>query len=355
MTSSIKMTQQRASLVQLLLLLSSSSQRLGLALGVVGATPATAAAGVPALSLQDSQQQKHPPWVRGVNIGGWLVMERFITPYAFALTTCHLRGEFCLYPGQDGNNNNNNDPFPICDMYHCKPVQFLSATGELDYPVDMYTMLGAFHDKLTAKRWLEHHWEHFVTISDVKTLYEAGVTHVRVPLPFWIRGDIQDDEPWVDGGWLYFVRFVSWCRQYNIQVWPDIHTAPSSQNGFDNSGQLLPGPTCSNWGNSDEHIERTLKAVQDISQAIMDDGLGDVVTGFGTLNEPFVDCSDQVLRDYNEKALKILRTVMGPKINVYVGDLFNSTRFADGWWTEKEYQNTYLDSHYYHGTSMYTE
>jgi glucan 1,3-beta-glucosidase len=218
----------------------------------------------------------------------------------------------------------------------------------------MYTMLGAFHDKLTAKRWLEHHWEHFVTISDVKTLYEAGVTHVRVPLPFWIRGDIQDDEPWVDGGWLYFVRFVSWCRQYNIQVWPDIHTAPSSQNGFDNSGQLLPGPTCSNWGNSDEHIERTLKAVQDISQAIMDDGLGDVVTGFGTLNEPFVDCSDQVLRDYNEKALKILRTVMGPKINVYVGDLFNSTRFADGWWTEKEYQNTYLDSHYYHGTSMYT-
>ena len=290
------------------------------------------------------------PWVRGVNIGGWLVMERFITPYSFAITTCHLQGDFCFYPGQIDAPPLQALDYQTCDLYHCKPVQFISATGEMDYPVDMYTLLDAFHDKIIAKRWMEYHWNYFVTKKDIQTLSEAGVTHVRVPVPHWIRGDIRPGEPWVDGGWLYFVRLVSWCRQYNIQVWPDIHTAPGSQNGFDNSGQLLSNPTCQNWGNNQENIDRTLKAVKDISEAIVNDGLSDVVTGFGTLNEPFVDCKDSVIRDYNEKALVILRQVMGPKVNIYVGDIFNSTRFADGWWTDPKYENTFLDSHYYHGT-----
>ena len=291
------------------------------------------------------------PWVRGVNIGGWLVMERFITPYFFAITTCHLRGDFCFYPGQVDAPPLDSPDYQVCDLFHCKPVQFMSNTGELDYPIDMYTLLTAFHDKHIAKRWLEFHWEHFVTKDDIRTLHEAGVTHVRVPVPHWILEDSATigDEPWVEGGWLYFIRLVSWCREFNIQVWPDIHTAPGSQNGFDNSGHALPNPTCTNWQNDPNNVNRTLKAVQDISQAIVDDGLSDVVTGFGTLNEPFVDCSDVIVRDYNERALAILRKNMGPATSVYVGDIFNSTRFADGWWTDEKYENTFLDSHYYHG------
>ena len=31
---------------------------------------------------------------------------------------------------------------------------------------------------------------------------------------------------------------VGWCKEEGIQVWPDLHTAPGSQNGFDNSGHL---------------------------------------------------------------------------------------------------------------------
>lgn len=290
------------------------------------------------------------PWVRGVNIGGWLVMERFITPYFFAITTCHLRGDFCFYPGQVDAPPLDSPDYQVCDLFHCKPVQFMSSSGELDYPIDMYTLLTAFHDKHIAKRWLEFHWEHFVTKDDIRTLHEAGVTHVRVPVPHWILEDSATigDEPWVEGGWLYFIRLVSWCREFNIQVWPDIHTAPGSQNGFDNSGHALPNPTCTNWQNDPNNVNRTLKAVQDISQAIVDDGLSDVVTGFGTLNEPFVDCSDVIVRDYNERALAILRKNMGPATSVYVGDIFNSTRFADGWWTDEKYENTFLDSHYYH-------
>lgn len=154
----------------------------------------------------------------------------------------------------------------------------------------------------------------------------------------------------MDGQWLYFVRFVGWCREYGIQVWPDIHTAPGSQNGFDNSGQLLPGdPTCENWSGSEENVKRSLKAVKDVTQAIMRDNLRDVVTGFGILNEPFKDCDINVARSFNNEALKTVRNVMGEDTAVYIGDMFNSSMWNDGWWTDEDYSDTFLDSHYYHG------
>ena len=41
---------------------------------------------------------------------------------------------------------------------------------------------------------------------------------------------------------------------------------------------------------------------------------------------------------------------MGEDTAVYIGDRFNATEWNDGFWTEKEYKGTILDSHYYHGT-----
>jgi glucan 1,3-beta-glucosidase len=85
----------------------------------------------------------------------------------------------------------------------------------------------AFPDKDIAKRYLNLHYNHFVTRDDIETLAKNGVTHVRVPLGHWILGDVTPEEPYVHAsGWLYFVRLVGWCRSLGIQVWPDLHTAP---------------------------------------------------------------------------------------------------------------------------------
>lgn len=230
-------------------------------------------------------------WIRGVNIGGWLVLERFITPYFFALTDCHLRGDFHFYPGQVDAPPTTSPMYKPMDkqaLANCKPVQ--------PYPVEEYTLTKAFSDKSIAKAYMEVHWDNHVKREDITKLKEAGVTHVRVPLGHWIMGDIRDDEPWVDGGWAYFKRLVGWCREENIQVWPDIHTAPGSQNGFDNSGLLRETPTCHGWDMDNasavdddipttgkvqlsNNVLRSLKAVDDITKAIAAEDLGDVVTG----------------------------------------------------------------------------
>eukprot|EP00980_Cylindrotheca_fusiformis_P005008 scaffold1062_cov130-Cylindrotheca_fusiformis.AAC.14 len=288
------------------------------------------------------------PWIRGVNIGGWLLMERWITPYLFAVTSCHTAGDYCWYPGQISAPPISSPDHEYCDLYQCKPKLIDSVSGGKDFPTDEYTLSSSFDDKLIAEKYFSHHWDNFVTKDDVIALSEVGVTHVRVPVPHWIMGDIKDDEPWIGGRWLFFIRFVSWCRQYGIEVWIDIHTAPGSQNGFDNSGILLEGPTCQNWSGSDENVARSLDAVHDIAKAIVDDGLGDVVTGFGFLNEPFSDCDRDVMRIFNQQAFETVRNIMGQGTHVFMGDMFNATKWNDGWWTDSEHKNTYIDSHYYH-------
>ena len=286
-------------------------------------------------------------FIRGVNIGGWLLLEPFITPYMFALTDCHVQGNFCFFPKQISAPRVGSSEHEYCDMYQCHFL--LGDDGEF-VAKDEYTLASQFDHKSVARTYLSYHWDNFVTKKDVELLNDAGVTHVRVPMPHWIMGDIHNDEPWVDGQWLYFVRFVGWCRELGIQVWPDIHTAPGSQNGFDNSGQLLDdAPTCRHWSSSPENVKRSLRAVKDISEAVVRDNLEDVVTGFGVLNEPFSDCDVKVVKQFYNEALMVVRNTIGEDTAVYIGDMFNATEWNNGWWIDEDaFSNTFLDSHYYH-------
>lgn len=312
--------------------------------------------------------QQEKPWIRGVNLGGWLVLERFITPYFFAITDCTLRGEFTFHPDQIDAPPPTSSNYQLVDETMCQPVS--------PYPVEEWTLLQAFVDssstsssdasdpKALAREYMRVHWDNFVTREDITRLKNEGhVTHVRVPLGHWIMGDIKEGEPWVDGGWEFFERLVGWCREEGIEVWPDIHTAPGSQNGFDNSGLLLDAPTCDGWDGVDvddenatsntdvvlsKNVKRSLKAVQDITAAIAKGNMTDVVTGFGILNEPFLDCDIRVLKEFDNQAFAIARQNLGEDAAIYIPDMFDSNKW-NGWWTDaKDHSNTFLDSHYYH-------
>jgi glucan 1,3-beta-glucosidase len=196
---------------------------------------------------------------------------------------------------------------------------------------------------------MERHWDTFVNKQDLIDLREAGVTHMRVPMSYWIRGDVQEGEPWIDGGWPYFVRFAKWAREIGgLEIWADLHGAPGSENGFDNSGHYKGASLCDGWEESTDNVMRTLDIIQDIAHGIVEEGLTDVVTGFGLLNEPF-NCDRGVLRRYYNDAFDIVRKTMGENVAVFIGDNFNAWQFNDGWWTDtNEHYNTYLDTHPYH-------
>jgi glucan 1,3-beta-glucosidase len=303
-------------------------------------------------------------WIRGVNLGGWLVIERYVVPYQFAITDCHVRGDLCWYPGQLSAPNKHSSEYKLCDLYQCKPLLKIPITGGIpDYPLDEFTLgenfltanMGVDNEYRNAEgieiaeRWFNSHFENFIKESDIQTLVESGITHIRVPLPHWILGDVSPDEPWIVGKrWDAFLRLLSWARKYKVVVWPDIHTAPGSQNGFDNSGHALAGVTCQGWSSSPEHVERSLQVVRDVTKGIVDAGYTDVVTGFGVLNEPFKDCNRTVYEQFINTAKDVVRsTLQNDDAAIYVSDMFLAETFNNGhWWLDTP--NTYLDSHYYH-------
>ena len=293
-------------------------------------------------------------WIRGVNLGGWLVMERYITPYMFAVTDCHVSGALCWYPGQASAPPN----APICELAErsagdaskqkCTPVRFPNVFGQIDYPLDEYHLGIAFQDNLTAyESWLDAHFDNFIRYSDLQLVKRAGLTHLRVPLPHFL---LQDDLPYLSGNrWKYFIRLCHWARRLDLQVWPDLHTAPGAQNGFDNCGRQLDPVTCKGWSKNPQHVAQTLDVLHHITLSISQEGLQDVVTGFGLLNEPFLDCDVGVYRRFLEDGLRIVRNNLGSKLHVYVSDMFTPESFNDGtWWLDPDmYANTYLDTHYY--------
>ena len=69
----------------------------------------------------------------------------------------------------------------------------------------------------------------------------AGLNAVRIPLGYWAV-DVNDYEPYVSGQYPYLIRAVNWASELGMRVLIDLHGAPGSQNGQDNSG-LIGKPT----------------------------------------------------------------------------------------------------------------
>jgi glucan 1,3-beta-glucosidase len=235
--------------------------------------------------------------IRGVNLGGWLVLERWIKPSLFREGWDNDGWVFSEYNTYDGVSA---DEWSFCKL----------------------------QGKEKCSERLVKHWDTWVTEDNIQTLAEAGINHVRVPVGFWIMGDIQDDEQYVtgttpgeEGSSLYYLtRVCDWARKYGIQVWIDLHGAPGSQNGFDNSGHL----SNITWPNKRSNIERSVKVLEQLAQHFATKGYGDVMTGIGLLNEPGpapLGPSIEILTDFYTDAFRATRTHL-PDVNLFIADRF---------------------------------
>jgi glucan 1,3-beta-glucosidase len=134
------------------------------------------------------------PRLRGVNLGGWLVLEKWMTPSLF---------------------------------------EGLSATDETSWCVE----LGR-----AAPARLRSHWESFITREDFAWLAGVGINAVRIPLGHWIFGPPYPRHPaYGESPHPYEmahrgVGSAGWAGEFGLRVVLDLHAAPGCQNGFDNGG-----------------------------------------------------------------------------------------------------------------------
>lgn len=140
---------------------------------------------------------------------------------------------------------------------------------------------------------------------------------------------------------------ISWARQTGLKVWIDLHGAPGSQNGYDNSGHKLPAPT---WTTGDT-VANTLSVLDIISSKYATDAYADVVVGIELLNEPFIaelpggkDATQQYYRDgYN------LVRETSSSVGVIIHDGFQDPSSWNGFLTpsDNNSQRVAVDHHYY--------
>eukprot|EP00698_Gefionella_okellyi_P009610 TRINITY_DN2462_c0_g1_i1.p2 TRINITY_DN2462_c0_g1~~TRINITY_DN2462_c0_g1_i1.p2 ORF type:complete len:396 (+),score=69.22 TRINITY_DN2462_c0_g1_i1:30-1217(+) len=244
----------------------------------------------------------------GVNLGGWLVLESWITPSLYS------------------NNS------------------VAAGLGEWEFCAQL--------GPAKAQQALTQHWDTWVSQSEIQELAAAGVTHVRIPIGYWILGDLEGGEPFVVGGWPFLVRVLQWCKQAGLLALIDLHGAPGSQNGHDNSGRV--GPI--DWPQP-HNINRTLFYLAEIAQRSIalnaqSDTLN-VIFGIEFLNEPWSThvggpIEMPFLLDFYQKAY---HTVRGAG---WSGDLWMHDGFAytdpiwKGFMPPPDYQNVYIDTHIYH-------
>lgn len=233
----------------------------------------------------DKRPVKKP--IYGVNLGGWLVLEKWITPSLFKDTAA----------------------------------------------LDEYTLYEKADDALLAR--IKHHHDSFVTKSDLAWLRENGVDAVRLPLGYGVFGDEAPFTSTIE----YVDKVFEWAYQEGLMVLLDLHTAPGSQNGWQESGRI--GKV--GWHKDEKNILKSLRVIEKLAQRY---GNREVLLGIELLNEPHSKIPRRKLLRYYDAAYKLIRRECGTKVWVVFSD-----NFKPGRWKRKlrvpQYENMFIDTHVY--------
>jgi glucan 1,3-beta-glucosidase len=240
--------------------------------------------------------------LRGVNLGGWLVLEKWITPSLFA---------------------------------------GLRATDETSFCVEL--------GEVEATRRLLHHWQTFITRDDFAWLARVGINAVRLPVGHWLFGQDypyhpsygEQRYPFAVGGLAIVDQVFAWAGEFNLGVVLDLHAAPGCQNGFDNGGIL---GVC-DWPTKQEYIDHSLDVLERLAHRYHDQPM---LLGIEVLNEPRWDISTELLKDYTLAAYRRIRRHCPPeKVSVVFHDGFRDFREYAGFLQEPEFRNVVFDIHRY--------
>ncbi|KAM5463373.1 putative glucan 1,3-beta-glucosidase [Microsporum audouinii] len=245
----------------------------------------------PVSTVWKSPRATAQDFIRGVNIGGWLVLEPWITPSIF----------------EEGG----------------------------DSAVDEWTLSQALGER--AHDRLKLHWNTYIDQNDFDRIRDVGLTHVRIPIGYWAVAPIQG-EPFVQGQVDMLDAAIDWARHSGLKVMIDLHGAPGSQNGFDNSGRLGPA----NWQKGDT-VDATLKALDFLIQRYShQEG---VVHSIGLINEPFPQAGIQVepLKEFYQKGADKVKS-SNPNLAVVISDAFMGPSKWNGYDLGAK---TIIDTHHY--------
>jgi glucan 1,3-beta-glucosidase len=225
--------------------------------------------------------------LRGVNLGAWLVLERWMTP----------------------------------DTYRGTDAQ------------DEYTLCLTLGDK--AKSRLDEHRDNFITSSDFRWIKKCGLNAVRLPVGYWA---LEAPKPYVECS-RYIDFALDECERNDLKLILDLHGAPGSQNGWDHSGRA--GPI--NWPKDPKNIQQTLDVLESFAQTY---GSHPALYGMELLNEPRPEVPLNILQQFYEDSYTRVRKYLNPDVAVIIHDSFRPLVWKN-FMQQPAFDNVILDTHLY--------
>jgi len=215
--------------------------------------------------------------IRGVNLGGWLLLKPWITPSLF-------------------------DPF-LSLPFSSRAIDEFTFNHRLG-PIEAY-------------RQLDQHWRTFIQESDFKQIHDFGFSHVRIPFGWWIFGD----SPSFVHNITYLDLALEWANKYGLKVLLDLHGAPGSQNGFDNSGVACNktyfgflgtgcGTDCQetpDWSVNKLNLLLTQKILLKLAERYKSNP---AIWGLGLVNEPLWGKETETVKQWYDETYNILKLVV---------------------------------------------
>lgn len=252
-------------------------------------------------------------FIKGVNLGNWLVLEKWMNP--------------ALFEGTDA-----------ADEYYL-PRQLPEAVYEAR---------------------IRSHRSEYITERDFATIRSYGFNAVRIPVPYFIFGDCKPFLGCVEE----LDHAFGWAEKYGLQVLIDLHTVPGSQNGFDNGG--ISG-VCK-WASQPESVAFTLQVLERLAERY---GNRKNLYGIEIVNEPLTEIAwdtfnimeryraadeemargsapvpMEFLRSFYKEAYVRMRKYLPVEKAVVFHDGFDLLAWKD-FMQEEEFQNVVLDTHQY--------
>lgn len=202
--------------------------------------------------------------IEGVNLGGWLVLERWMTPSVFENTDAQDEFTLSQIPG--------------------------------------------------IRKRIERHRNSFMTEEDWRWLSEHNIQNVRLPVGYWV---LHDDAPFFNAA-----KQLDWAfemaEKYAIKILLDLHGLKGSQNAEMHSGRI----GTIEWK---KYLLDHLLVLTELSKRYKN---SPALWGIEIINEPKVWGNYFALIRYYREAYKILRAILRPGTYVIFHDGFMPPLFS---------------------------
>lgn len=251
--------------------------------------------------------------INGVNLGNWLVLEKWMNPTIFEGTKAD-------------------------DEYY----------------------LAHDLEKTAYKERMRIHRAEYITERDFMQMASWNINTVRIPIPYFIFGD---REPFI-GCINELDNAFGWAEKYGIKILIDLHTVPFSQNGLDNGG--LSG-VCK-WSTMPDEVDFVLSVLERLADRY---GHRTGLFGIEVINEPMTTrvwkllniqerypardaemaagsqpMSLEFLFDFYDRAYDVIKPKLADDKYIVYHDGFEILEF-EKFIARRQYDNIILDTHQY--------